>query len=91
MHLAKGGHNFFVLSSFGCLVDSFFPGQPFLLIGVFQSLDDFQVLDVDRVFRLNAEDPGRLLLSSLPLEGFINSLTSQLEVLLELIAGDELR
>ena len=39
--LAKGGHNFLVLSSFGCLVDSLFPGEPFLLVGVFQSLDDF--------------------------------------------------
>ena len=58
MLLTKGGHNFLVLSSFGCLVDPFFPREPFLLIGVFQSLDNFQVLYVDRVFRLDAYDPG---------------------------------
>ncbi len=89
MLLTKRGHDFPVLNSFGCLVDPFFPGEPFLLIGVFQSLDDFHVLYVDRLFRFDAEDPGRLLLSRPPLEGFIDGLATQLEILLELIAGDE--
>ena len=69
--LAKGGHNFLVLSSFGCLVDPFFPGKPFLLIGVFQSPDNFDVPYVDRVFRFDAEDFRLLSHGSPALEPFI--------------------
>ena len=57
MFLAKRGHDFLVFSSCDCLVDPFFPGEPFLLVVVFQSLGDFRVLYVDRIFRLYPMGP----------------------------------
>ena len=51
----------------------------------------FTALDVNDGFRFDAEGSRFLLQRRLSLEGFIDRAASELQVLLDLIAGDELR
>ena len=55
MVLAKLGHHLLVLRVLGGLVDPFFPGKPLLFVFLFLAFDDLQVLDVDRLLRLDAK------------------------------------
>ena len=55
MLLTKRGHDFPVLNSFGCFIDSFFPGKPFLFVRFLESLNDLFVFDVDCFFWIDAK------------------------------------
>ena len=79
-----------IFRSLGGLINLGFP-QQIALVGFRHRLHILTTLYIHSVLGLDPEDFGWRFPNGMSLEGFIDCLTSQFEVLLELIAGDKLR
>ena len=88
--LAELVHDLFVLWSEGGFVHLGLP-EEVALVGFLELRHVFEALDIHRGFRFDAEDPGCLLPGGLAFEHLVDRAASEFQILLDLIAGDELR
>ena len=85
----KSSHDLPVLWSRDGFVDLRFPAQE-VVPGILNTLYGFQAFLVDSILRFDAEDFGVLSCGGPALEPFADRAATELQVLLDLVAGDEL-